>query len=338
MSRSEQEPVRKMQKWDENVMKTTVIIPNYNGGHLLGNCLHSLFAQTAAFSVLVVDNASADDSLQALAEFPQVRLIRLPENKGFSAAVNVGIREAKTPYVLLLNNDTEAAPGFVEELEQELERHPKAFAVSAQMRSLHQRDVMDSAGDYYCALGWAYGYGKGHPVGGYEKPRRIFSACAGAALYRREVFDRIGLFDELHFAYLEDIDIGYRAAIFGYSSWYAPKAVVYHAGSAVSGSRYNAFKVNLSSRNSIYLIEKNMPFLQILLNLPFLLPGFLIKYVFFVRKGLGRNYRSGFAAGFRLYFREGGRKHHVAFRLSNLGHYLQIQLALWGNLFRRIRA
>lgn len=98
---------------------------------------------------------------------------------------------------------------------------------------------------------------------------------------------KIGYFDENHFAYLEDIDIGYRARIFGYQNGYCPDAIVYHAGSGASGSRYNAFKVDLSSRNSIYLIYKNMPLLQLILNLPFLLLGFLVKTLFFIKRDLG---------------------------------------------------
>lgn len=126
--------------------------------------------------------------------------------------------------------------------------------------------------------------------------------AAEAAIYRRKLFEKIGLFDEAHFAYLEDIDLGYRANIYGYKNVFAPKAEVLHAGSAVSGSRHNAFKVSLSSRNSIYLIYKNMPVLQVLLNLPFLLVGFLIKTLFFVKKGLGREYIKGLKKGLNFLF------------------------------------
>ena len=97
-------------------------------------------------------------------------------------------------------------------------------------------------------------------------PAKIFSACGGAVLYRREVFDQIGLFDEAHFAYLEDVDVGYRAQICGYENWYEPQAVVYHKGSAATGSRHNTFKVSHASRNNIYLIYKNMARWQILIN------------------------------------------------------------------------
>lgn len=130
-----------------------------------------------------------------------------------------------------------------------------------------------------------------------KKCDRIFSACAGAAIYRKELLEKIGLFDEAHFAYLEDVDVGYRANLYGYRNLFAPDAVVYHAGSAVSGSRHNPFKVELTARNNLYLIYKNMPPLQLLINLPFLLLGILIKGVYFGRKGMGKSYLSGLKKG-----------------------------------------
>ena len=161
--------------------------------------------------------------------------------------------------------------------------------------------------------------------------REIFSACAGAAIYRKKIIDRIGDFDEEHFAYLEDLDIGYRARIFGYQNWYAPKAKVYHVGSGTSGSRYNQFKIRYSSRNNIYLIYKNMPFLQIVLNLPFLLVGFGAKILFFASKGFGREYLAGIKNGFQI-----SRKNRkVKFSMRNFPRYIQLQVELWINIFRR---
>ena len=132
------------------------------------------------------------------------------------------------------------------------------------------------------------------------REEQIFASCAGAAIYRKELFSRIGYFDEEHFAYLEDTDIGYRARILGYENWYAPEAVVYHVGSGTSGSRYNQFKTRYSSRNNIYMIYKNMPLWQIILNLPFLAAGFGIKILFFSLKGLGREYLAGIKNGFQI--------------------------------------
>ncbi|RKJ44992.1 glycosyltransferase family 2 protein [bacterium 1XD8-76] len=319
-------------------MKSTIVIPNFNGIEYLEKCLDSILADTMEHParILVIDNGSTDGSCELAERTPGVEVIRMGENRGFCEAVNTGIRASYTPYVILLNNDLTIEGGFVEAMEKALDKDPKAFSAGAQMRMMRAPDRMDNAGDYYCALGWAYDYGKGKKVSKrYQKPRRVFAACGGAAIYRRSILEQIGLFDERHFAYLEDVDIGYRARIYGYRNLYEPRALVYHAGSSVSGSKYNEFKTNLSSANSIYLIEKNMPPLQVLLNLPFLLPGFGIKFLFFCKKGLGKVYWKGLMRGFRIYYREGGREKHVSFRLRNLGNYMLIQWELWVNTARR---
>ena len=127
-----------------------------------------------------------------------------------------------------------------------------------------ERDKIDDAGDEYTILGWAYKRGDGATVNKYNKSERVFSSCAGAAIYRRKLFEEIGYFDEAFFAYMEDVDISYRANIHGYKNIYCRDALVYHIGSATSGSKYNNFKVRLAARNNIYVILKNMPFFQLL--------------------------------------------------------------------------
>ena len=119
----------------------------------------------------------------------------------------------------------------------------------------------------------------------------------GKSTLADRILEKTGVFDERHFAYLEDIDIGYRAQRFGFENWFIPDAVVYHAGSATSGSRHNAFKVRLAARNSVWLVKKNMPALQAALNLPFLAAGCLIKWIYFSRKGLGKEYAGGIRQG-----------------------------------------
>ena len=280
-------------------IKTTIIIPNYNGLSFMEPCFESLKEQTVRdFKVLVVDNGSTDGSVEWLKEH-RVPSIFLKENTGFSGAVNTGIRAADTPYVLLLNNDTRVEPGFVAAMERAMDQSPKIFSVSSRMIQMYHPDLMDDAGDMYSILGWAYQRGVGRSVNLYQKSCRVFSACAGAAIYRRAVFDEIGLFDELHFAYLEDIDVGWRAKLYGYDNVYCPDAAVYHVGSGTSGSRYNSFKVRLAARNCIYLNYKNMPGWQILLNAPFLLAGIFVKYLFFVKNGFGGDYVSGLKEGIR---------------------------------------
>lgn len=314
-------------------MEVSVIIPNYNGIAFLDSVLNSLEGQTADdFEVILVDNGSSDGSCSfAAASYPWVHILELPENYGFCRAVNEGIKASRAPYVILLNNDTEVTENFVEEMLAAIMRHKKAFSCGARMVQYHDRDKLDDAGNYYCALGWSFARGRGRDIHAYEKEEKIFAACAGAAIYRKKILDQIGLFDEEHFAYLEDVDIGYRARIYGYENWYAPKAVVYHVGSGTSGSRYNQFKTRYSSRNNVYLVYKNMPFLQILLNLPFLAAGFVVKFLFFAVKGMGREYLAGIKNGFSISRKD--RK--VPFTLKHLKNYCRIQLELWRNILRR---
>lgn len=280
-------------------IKTTIIIPNYNGLSFMEPCFESLKEQTVRnFKVLVVDNGSTDGSVEWLKEH-RIPSIFLKENTGFSGAVNTGIRAADTPYVLLLNNDTRVELGFVAAMERAMDQSPKIFSVSSRMIQMYHPELLDDAGDMYSILGWAYQRGVGRSSELYQKSCRVFSACAGAAIYRRAVFHEIGLFDELHFAYLEDIDVGWRAKLYGYDNIYCPDAAVYHVGSGTSGSRYNSFKVRLAARNCIYLNYKNMPGWQLLLNAPFLLAGIFVKYLFFVKNGFGGDYVSGLKEGIR---------------------------------------
>ena len=324
---------------NENGIKTTVVIPNYNGINYIEDCMESLLKSDVPIRIIVVDNNSVDGSKELLAEkygnLRQAELIFLEENTGFCHAVNVGIKAAKTEYVFLLNNDTTVEKDCVFELEKQMLRSQDIFSVGSKMINMRNPDKIDDAGDLYCALGWAFARGKDKESSAYCKEDRVFAACAGAALYRRSIFDTIGLFDEAHFAYLEDMDIGYRANIYGYHNVFAPKAIVYHAGSAVSGSRHNEFKVDLSARNSIYLIYKNMPFLQILLNLPFLLAGYLMKWFFFVLKGMGSVYFKGICKGFALAFSKKGHAAKQRFKTSNFSNYVWIQCQLWINTVRR---
>lgn len=317
-------------------IKVTVVIPNYNGIKYIRDCMDSLRKQEGIpFDLLIVDNGSKDGSLEVLQEeYTEARVIALEENTGFCHAVNLGIQNSNTPYVILLNNDTVVKAGFVESLVKAIEESERIFSVSSMMLSMKDESIIDDAGDGYSMLGWAYARGKGKTVSRYEKRAEIFAACGGAAIYRKAIFEEIGYFDENHFAYLEDIDIGYRARIYGYRNVYEPAAKVIHAGSATSGSRYNEFKTKLSSANNAYMIAKNMPFLQWLLNLPFLLLGFLVKASFFTLKKMGKLYVTGYWKGTCRIFTKTGREHKVAFRWKHLWNYVKIQCWLFLGMFR----
>ncbi len=311
----------------------SVIIPNYNGKDYIGTCLDSLKTQDFKdFEVIVVDNGSEDGGADRIGQdYPEVRLVRLSRNFGFSRAVNEGLKVSKAEFVLLLNSDTKADSGFVGAMYRAVNADPIIFSAAAKMLQMSRPDRIDGAGDLYCALGWAFARGKGKKRERYSKTCDVFAACAGAAIYRRRMLDEIGWFDEFHFAYLEDIDMVYRARIMGYRNVYAPDAVVWHQGSAVTGSRYNDFKIRLSARNNMYIIMKNMPTLQIIFNLPLLFAGFAVKAVFFTCIGHSRAYLSGIKRGYLL-CRE-GRKY--PFSREHFGNYVRIQLELWWNTIRR---
>lgn len=312
-------------------MKVTIIIPNYNGKHFMEPCLKSLAEQTCKdFKILVVDNASTDGSVEYMKEeYPEIETLVLEKNYGFSKAVNVGIRHADTPYVLLLNNDTTVEPHFVLEMIRAIERSRYIFSVSSKMIQMYHPEQIDSAGDLYTVIGWGICRGAGRSITNYTEDCEIFSACAGAAIYRRELFKKIGYFDENHFAYLEDIDVGYRAKIYGYKNVYCPSALVYHVGSGTSGSKYNAFKVKLSARNNIYVNYKNMPVLQLLLNLLPLTAGYLVKWIFFLKIGFGKEYMEGIKEGFATC----KEQKKVPFNPLHLLNYCRIEIELIANTF-----
>lgn len=318
----------------------TVVIPNYNGKAYLPGCLTALAEQTPdtpLFQVIVVDNGSTDGSVPLLTEeWPEVKKIFLTENTGFCHAVNVGIQAADTPFVILLNNDTKVKSAFISNLYRAISGDENIFSVSSQMLMWDRPELVDDAGDRYCAFGWAYARGKGRPAVRFDRPAEIFASCGGAAIYRRDVFEKIGYFDELHFAYLEDMDIGYRARIYGYRNLYEPSAKVLHYGSASTGSRYNEWKTSQASANSVYLIGKNMPLLQWIWNLPFLFVGFLLKFLFFTRKKMGILYVKGLMTGLQRCFSREGRSHKVPFRFAHMGNYIRIQIQLYVNVVRSI--
>lgn len=313
--------------------QVTVVIPNYNGKKYLSRCLEAICTNTdLEIDIIVVDNHSTDRSIEETRKcYPDITYMELDKNYGFSKAVNEGIKAAKTSYVLLLNNDTEIKKGCVSALLQTMESSRKIFSVEAKMLQYHKPNHIDSAGTYYNALGWAFARGKDRSASGYEAKCETFAACGGAALYRKSVFEEIGLFDEDYFAYLEDIDIGYRAKICGYRNVYEPKAKVLHIGSASSGSRYNEFKVGYSARNNIYLIYRNMPWLQIVLNMPFLIIGFGVKFLFFAKKGLVKAYMKGWKEGILLCC----QKTKPEYMPKNLMNYIKIQIELWINVIRK---
>lgn len=316
-------------------MGVSVVIPNYNGKKYLETCMKSLMKQSLKpEEIIIVDNASKDGSIEYIKEEfkEKVTLICLDENYGFSKAVNEGIKKSTSEFIALLNNDTELDEKWLEELYKCIQKDEKIFSCCSKMLRFVERDIIDDAGDEYTLLGWGNKIGDGKASSDYEEDKEVFSSCAGAAIYRSSILEEIGLFDENFFAYLEDVDISYRARIYGYKNYYASKAKVYHIGSATSGSRHNSFKVNLASRNNIYLIHKNMPIPQIVLNFIFIFMGILIKWIYFSIKGFGKDYIAGVCEGLRT------KKKINRIKLkNNLFNYIDIEKRLFKNTLNLLK-
>jgi GT2 family glycosyltransferase len=237
----------------------SVIIPNWNGGKFLPTCLDALARQThPAVEVIVVDNASHDGSQELIrTRYPDVRLIELPENRGFTGACNAGLRAAQGDFVALLNNDTEVDSGWAAAVVDAFGRHPEAGIVASKMLLFDRRDHIHTAGDYFTTDGRAGNRGVWEQDSGqYDREEYVFSACGGSSAYRKATLDQIGLLDDDFFFSLEDVDLAWRAQLAGWRCLYTPAAIVYHHLSATGGGVTASY---YDGRNLIWLLTKNVP-------------------------------------------------------------------------------
>ena len=239
-------------------LSISVIIPNWNGAPHLPACLASLRAQNyAGCEIIVVDNASEDDSLEVLAHYPAVEVLALEENRGFTGACNAGFQAARGEIQILLNNDTEVAPRWLAELAAAFEAHPEVGSVASKMLLFDRRDIFHTAGDYVTPDGLAHNRGVWQrDAGQYDYPAYVFSACGGSAAYRQTMLAEIGLLDDDFFFSFEDIDLAWRAQLAGWRCLYVPTAVVYHKLKASGGGVTASFH---DARNRIWTLVKNYP-------------------------------------------------------------------------------
>ncbi|MBN2391082.1 MAG: glycosyltransferase family 2 protein [Anaerolineae bacterium] len=256
------------------VARVTIVIPNWNTRKWLPGCLDGLRAQTFQdFAVLLVDNGSSDDSVAFVqTAYPEVRTIALPENRGFAAAVNVGIAASRSPYVALLNVDTQPSPTWLDALVTALDTAPlDVGGIASKMLQLTDPARIDNAGDTFSWYGSARKQGLDESASTYDTPCEVFSICAGAALYRRDFLQTVGDFDGRFGSYLEDIDLGLRGRLFGYRYLYEPNARILHQshGAGTPHARY----VTLMMRNRLAVLLKNIPARLLLKHLGTLLYG-----------------------------------------------------------------
>lgn len=317
-------------------MKVSVVTPNYNGSEFLKNYFESLNQDSEYIGeVIIVDNGSGDSSLDYIQnnsfDFPVV-VIKNNGNRGFAPAVNQGILKAKYEYIFSLNNDTEIKKGSIKSM-VDLIQDDDVFSVQAMMLQANNKNLIDDAGDEYNLLAWTKKVGENQDSKSYQEVREIFSSCAGAALYKKSLLEKIGLFDDNYFAYMEDVDLAIRSQINGYKNLLCPEAIVYHIGSATSGSRYNEFKVKIAARNNVWTVYKNIPIPLKVINFIFLLFGFLIKYIFFLRKGFGSIYLEGIKEGLKTR----SKLKKVNFKKSNLKNYFKLEYKLIINTLKFLK-
>ncbi len=260
-----------------------VVIPNLNGGEDIIHAIASLRIQTLQPHIIVVDNASADGSVENIQNaYPEVELIRNNRNRGFAGGVNPGFLRAMelgATYVAPFNDDAIADKRWLEYLVNYLSSSPSAGSVACKVLRSDKRTI-DSTGDYLTIWGLPYPRGRDEVDSGqYDVPGEIFAASGAASLFRVETLKKVGLFDVAFFAYYEDVDLGFRMQNQGWKVGYEPAAVVYHK-IGMTSSRMKGFTTYQTLKNLPLLIWKNVPF-SLLWRV---LPRFWLAYsLFFLR-------------------------------------------------------
>jgi len=278
-------------------VSVSVIIVNWNGSEYLPACLNSLMEQNYRdFETIVVDNGSTDGSVELLQkQYDWVRLVPLAVNTGFAGGNNAGFAEAQGKYVVTLNNDTRIDQAWLSELISPVEENPDVGMVASRICNWDDPDQIDSLGVAICHDGMSRGSRRRCRYSDLSLDRfeDILLPSACAALYRREMIDQTGFFDNDFFAYCEDTDLGLRGRIAGWRAVLARDAVVYHRYSR-SGGEFSPFKLYLVERNHFWVALKCFP-ASMLLLLPFWsVKRYLVQArLVFNAKGAGAQFRSG---------------------------------------------
>lgn len=269
------------------------ILVVWNNKTHLRRCSSALSKQTLqGFEVILVDNASSDNSAAEALYRPYfdlpLHIEHLPTNLGFAVANNIGARLARGEWLVFLNADAFPEPDWLEKLLKAAEENPEYSFFSSRQIQANDPAWLDGAGDAYHISGLAWRHGYNHPSVefGHEQ-QEVFSACAAAALIRREEFLQMGGFDEDYFSYFEDVDLGFRLRLQGKKCLYVPEAIVHHVGSASTGKRSD-FSVYYGYRNMIWTFIKNMPSPLIWILLPLHIATVLFFMAYLTWRGQGK--------------------------------------------------
>lgn len=264
----------------------TLIVLNYNGKKFLETLLPSIRKQTFRdFDILLVENGSTDDSAEYVRQnYPEVVILTIEKNIGFSRAVNFGFKHAKGTLAVLVCNDNRMDEHWLEELVTAAQRDERGIFSTRNMDFSHP-EVIDDVGGTNNILGYPIAIGHHERMGpAYEGVREVFAPCGNCFIISRQLFLDLGGFDEHYFGYLEDSDLGWRARLFGYRSYCVSSAVAYHMLSATWG-RESSTKRYLIERNRLYMMAKNFSMTTLIKLFPLLLVFEMVKFAFFLLTG-----------------------------------------------------
>ena len=256
--------------------------------HLL-DCLNHLSQQSVRPErIVIIDNASSDNSASEIMARDNLSVINMDINLGFAEGNNHALALCTTEFVALLNPDAFPEPDWLETLAAAAATYPEAAAFGSCQLCANAPELLDGIGDIYHISGlvWRKGYGQQASAASL-RAGEIFSPCAAAALYRRKALSEAGGFDKDYFCYVEDVDLGFRLRLIGYKSMYVPDAVVKHVGSATTGGQHSNFAVYHGHRNLVWTFVKNMPGMLFWILLPLHVMLNLVIIIYFSLKGRG---------------------------------------------------
>ncbi|MCC6191165.1 MAG: glycosyltransferase family 2 protein [Anaerolineales bacterium] len=243
-----------------------IVVLNFNGRHLLPDCLASLERLTAPADVVVADNGSSDNSLAYLrAEHPHVQVLDLGRNLGFANGYNQALAAVDRPWLVLLNNDAALAADWLERLLAYAGAMPQAGILGGKLLFYRpgqpetRTHVLQSAGACFTDAGTAFEIGWGQPDHGqYDRPGEVGAIPGAAMLVRRSLFFELGGFEPDYHAYLEDVDLCWRAWLRGHEVHFVPGAVALHQYGASGGGRLSPFRIRWMQRNRLANMVKNL--------------------------------------------------------------------------------
>jgi GT2 family glycosyltransferase len=256
--------------------RVSIIIPNYNGKKHLQECFKSLeMMEYDNYEIILVDNASNDGSVEfAQRIFPEIVILPLEKNYGFAEACNLGVGKAKGDYIAFLNNDTRVDTRWLKELVLAVQKYGESNVYSSKVLFYDSPHAINTIGGIITPMGSGLdiNFGK-EDVDEYNQVRFVGSPSGCSMLLKKSIFLEMGGFDKDYFAYLEDVDFGWRCWLKGYKTYYIPQSIVYHKYGSTGGKIDTPFRVFNVQKNRLFNILKNF-------SIPNLVTGFIVSVIF----------------------------------------------------------